>query len=94
LGITAVVDVQGVLKGVFTDGDLRRALDHETLDLRTAKVDDIYTQGGKTCVPHMLAAEALGLMERTAVNALIVVDDNQRPVGALNTHDLLRAGVI
>ncbi len=94
LGITAVVDAQGMLSGVFTDGDLRRALDHETLDLRTARVDDLYTPGGKTCAPHILAAEALGLMERTAVNALIVVDDNQRPIGALNTHDLLRAGVI
>ncbi|OYY73268.1 MAG: D-arabinose 5-phosphate isomerase [Gammaproteobacteria bacterium 28-57-27] len=94
LGITAVVDEQGVLTGVFTDGDLRRALDHKTLDLRAARVDDIYTPGGKTCPAHMLAAEALGLMERTAVNALIVVDEQQRPIGAFNTHDLLRAGVI
>jgi len=94
LGITAVVDAQGVLKGVFTDGDLRRALDHATLDLRTSRVDDLYTPGGKTCTAHMLAAEALGLMERTAVNALIVLDENQRPIGAFNTHDLLRAGVI
>lgn len=94
LGITAVVDAQGVLAGVFTDGDLRRALDHETLDLRAAHVDEIYTSGGKTCSAHMLAAEALGLMERTAVNALIVVDEQRRPIGAFNTHDLLRAGVI
>jgi len=94
LGITAVVDAQGVLAGVFTDGDLRRALDHETLDLRTAQVDDLYTPGGKTCAANILAAEALGLMERTAVNALIVVDESQRPIGAFNTHDLLRAGVI
>ncbi|MDD2893024.1 MAG: KpsF/GutQ family sugar-phosphate isomerase [Halothiobacillaceae bacterium] len=94
LGITAVVDAQGVLVGVFTDGDLRRALDHETLDLRAARVDEIYTPGGKTCSAHMLAAEALGLMERTAVNALIVVDEQRRPIGAFNTHDLLRAGVI
>ncbi|MGD9889343.1 MAG: KpsF/GutQ family sugar-phosphate isomerase [Halothiobacillaceae bacterium] len=94
LGITAVVDAQGKLAGVFTDGDLRRALDHETLDLRTALVDDVYTQGGKTCPPNILAAEALGLMERKAVNALVVVDEHQRPLGAFNTHDLLRAGVI
>ncbi len=94
LGITAVVNAEGVLVGVFTDGDLRRALDHETLDLRTAKVVDIYTPGGKTCSAHMLAAEALGMMERSSINALIVVDDAQRPVGAFNTHDLLRAGVI
>ncbi|HES77188.1 MAG TPA: KpsF/GutQ family sugar-phosphate isomerase, partial [bacterium] len=77
LGITAVVDAQGILVGVFTDGDLRRALDHATLDLRAAKVDDVFTPGGKTCPAHMLAAEALGMMERTAVNALIVVDEDQ-----------------
>ena len=94
LGMTAVVDAEGKLAGVFTDGDLRRALDHETLDLRNALVDDVYTQGGKTCLPNILAAEALGLMERKAVNALIVVDDHKRPLGAFNTHDLLRAGVI
>ena len=94
LGMTAVVDAEGKLAGVFTDGDLRRALDHETLDLRNALVDDVYTQGGKTCPPNILAAEALGLMERKAVNALIVVDDHKRPLGAFNTHDLLRAGVI
>ena len=94
LGITAVVDAEGVLSGVFTDGDLRRALDHASLDLRTARVEEIYTPGGKTCAAHTLAAEALGLMERSSINALIVVDEAQRPIGAFNTLDLLRAGVI
>ena len=94
LGMTAVVDAQGLLAGVFTDGDLRRALDHDALDLRNARVDDLYTLGGKTCSAHILAAEALGLMEQSRVNALIVLDDMQRPIGAFNTHDLLRAGVI
>jgi arabinose-5-phosphate isomerase len=94
LGLTAVVDADGRLSGVFTDGDLRRALDQESLDLRTARVDDVYTRGGKTCPPSMLAAEALGVMERLAVNALIVIDEEMRPIGAFNTHDLLRAGVI
>ncbi|HET20018.1 MAG TPA: KpsF/GutQ family sugar-phosphate isomerase [Chromatiales bacterium] len=93
LGITAVTDGEGRLAGVFTDGDLRRALDHDDIDLRGARVDDIYTPGGKTCSEGMLAAEALGLMERHKVNALIVTDPEGRPVGALNTHDLLRAGV-
>ncbi|MEW5973893.1 MAG: KpsF/GutQ family sugar-phosphate isomerase [Pseudomonadota bacterium] len=93
LGITAVVDAEGRLAGVFTDGDLRRALDHADIDLRGARVDELYTPGGKTCPEGMLAAEALGLMERHKINALIVVDEDRRPVGALNTHDLLRAGV-
>jgi len=93
LGITAVVNAQGQLAGVFTDGDLRRALDHTDIDLRRARVDDLYTPGGKTCPPGMLAAEALGLMERHKINALIVVDEDHHPVGAFNTHDLLRAGV-
>ncbi len=93
LGITAVVDAEGRLAGVFTDGDLRRALDHANIDLRGARIDELYTPGGKTCPAEMLAAEALGLMERHQINALIVVDEDRRPVGALNTHDLLRAGV-
>ncbi|MEW6445370.1 MAG: KpsF/GutQ family sugar-phosphate isomerase [Pseudomonadota bacterium] len=93
LGVTAVIDADGRLAGVFTDGDLRRALDHEGIDLRSARIDDVYTRGGKTCAPEMLAAEALGLMDRHKINALIVIDADNRPVGALNTHDLLRAGV-
>ncbi|TQV64894.1 MAG: KpsF/GutQ family sugar-phosphate isomerase [Halothiobacillaceae bacterium] len=93
LGVTAVVDAKGCLAGVFTDGDLRRALDHEGIDLRSARVDDLFTRGGKTCHAGMLAAEALGLMDRHKINALIVVDAEGRPIGALNTHDLLRAGV-
>lgn len=93
LGVTAVVDAEGCLAGVFTDGDLRRALDHEGIDLRSARVDDVYTQGGKTCQAGMLAAEALGLMDRHKINALIVIDAERRPIGAFNTHDLLRAGV-
>ncbi len=93
LGVTAVIDANGLLSGVFTDGDLRRALDHEGIDLRNARIDDVYTPGGKTCPADMLAAEALGLMDRHKINALIVVDADRRPIGALNTHDLLRAGV-
>lgn len=94
LGITAVVDEAGRLAGVFTDGDLRRALDHADIDLKTAQIDSYYTPGGKTCTERMLAAEALGLMERYKINALIVVDEERHPVGALNMHDLLRAGVV
>jgi arabinose-5-phosphate isomerase len=93
LGITAVVGADGRLAGVFTDGDLRRALDHADIDLRGARIDELYTPGGKTCPAGILAAEALGLMERHKINALIVVDEDRRPVGALNMHDLLRAGV-
>lgn len=93
LGMTAVVDVNGAQCGIFTDGDLRRALDSQ-LDLNKTPITDVMTSGGKTIPPGLLAAEALRLMEFHRINALLVVDHTQKVVGALNMHDLLRAGVI
>ncbi|ARU89731.1 KpsF/GutQ family sugar-phosphate isomerase [Pseudomonas sp. M30-35] len=93
LGMTVVIDKQGLLAGVFTDGDLRRTLDRE-IDLRVATIDQVMTAHGKTARAEMLAAEALKIMEDHKISALVVVDDSDRPIGALNMHDLLRAGVM
>ncbi|OOG42189.1 D-arabinose 5-phosphate isomerase [Rhodanobacter sp. C06] len=94
LGMTAVVDAEQHLLGVFTDGDLRRALDDVDVNLRGARVAELMTRGPKTIGPDKLAAEAAQLMEKHQINALLVVDDERRVVGALNIHDLLRARVV
>lgn len=93
LGMTAVVEVDGRLAGIFTDGDLRRTLDRP-IDIRQATIDDVMTVHGKTVHADMLAAEALKIMEDNKIGALIVVDENDHPVGAFNLQDLLRAGVM
>jgi arabinose-5-phosphate isomerase len=93
LGMTAIVETDGRLAGIFTDGDLRRTLDRD-VDLRQAVIDEVMTVHGKTVRPEMLAAEALKIMEDNKIGALIVVDENDRPIGAFNLQDLLRAGVM
>lgn len=94
LGLTAVVDDNDVLVGVFTDGDLRRAVDDEMIDLRTIEVGQVMTRGGKTIGADKLAIEAARLMEHHQINALLVTDQQGALVGALNFHDLLRARVV
>lgn len=94
LGMTAVVDAEDRLLGVFTDGDLRRALDDHAVDLRGATVAQLMSRGPKTIGPDKLAGEAAQLMERHGIHSLLVTDDNQHVVGALNIHDLLRARVV
>lgn len=94
LGMTAVIDADRRLLGVFTDGDLRRALDDEGVDLRGATVAELMTRGPKTIGADKLAIEAAQIMEKHQIHALLVVDDRQRVVGALNIHDLLRARVV
>jgi arabinose-5-phosphate isomerase len=93
LGMTVITEPDGRLAGIFTDGDLRRALDRG-VDVRQASIDELMTAGGKTVRPDMLAAEALKIMEDNRISALVAVDADQRAVGALNMHDLLRAGVM
>jgi len=93
LGMTAVIDDNGALLGIFTDGDLRRTLDNN-INIQSALVSNVMTPRCKTIRPDVLAAEALAIMEEDKINALIVTDDHNRPIGALNMHDLLRAGVI
>jgi arabinose-5-phosphate isomerase len=94
LGMTAVVDADRRLIGVFTDGDLRRALDDDGVDLRGARVAELMTRGPKTINADKLAIEAAQLMEKHQIHALLVVDERQKVVGALNIHDLLRARVV
>jgi len=94
LGMTAVVDADRHLLGVFTDGDLRRALDDDDIDLRGATVAELMTRGPKTIGADKLAIEAAQLMEKHQIHALLVVNDQQQVVGALNIHDLLRARVV
>jgi arabinose-5-phosphate isomerase len=93
LGMTGIVADDGTLLGVFTDGDLRRILDAR-VDLHDALVNDVMTKGGKTTRADQLAVEALNLMEAHKISALMVVDENRKPIGAFNMHMLLKAGVL
>ena len=93
LGMTAVVDPVGKVVGVFTDGDLRRALEH-ALDLHQVRVTDLMTPNPKTIGPDELAVVAVEKMETLKINGLLVVDADDILVGALNMHDLLKAGVV
>jgi arabinose-5-phosphate isomerase len=93
LGMTAVVDGADRVLGVFTDGDLRRALDR-AVDLHGTRMDQVMTRQAKTIRANTLAAEAVLLMETHRITSLVVVDSDDVLVGALNVHDLLRAGVV
>ena len=93
LGMTAVVDADNRLLGVFTDGDLRRALDART-DIHTTIIDAVMIRECKSVRPDMLAVSAVEMLDRYRITSLPVIDDAQRLVGALNVHDLLRAGVM
>jgi len=93
LGMTAVVNDKQAVIGVFTDGDLRRVLSHE-INIHTETLAKFITRDCKTGHPDMLAAEALELMQRYKINALLIVDKAQQLCGAINMHDLLRAGVV
>jgi arabinose-5-phosphate isomerase len=93
LGMTAVLDAQGRALGVFTDGDLRRVVDRAA-NLHTTRMEDVMTRHAKTVPANSLAAEAMHLMEQFRITALLVVDTEQHVVGALNVHDLMRAGVV
>ncbi|KDO01382.1 MULTISPECIES: KpsF/GutQ family sugar-phosphate isomerase [Pseudomonas] len=93
LGMTVVLEADGRLAGIFTDGDLRRSLDRN-IDVHKTLIEEVMTAHGKTARAEMLAAEALKIMEDHKISALVVIDKDERPVGALNMHDLLRAGVM
>jgi len=93
LGMTAITDTDGKLVGIYTDGDLRRTLD-QGIDIHSANVKDVLHSNCVTSSPNVLAAEALQVMQSKKINALLVIDENRQLVGALNMHDLLRAGVV
>jgi arabinose-5-phosphate isomerase len=93
MGMTAVIDSGERVRGIFTDGDLRRSLE-KGLDFDQTAVTQVMTAGPRTIRPEALAVEAVQLMERHKVNQLLVVDERGRLAGALNMHDLFRAKVI
>lgn len=93
LGMTAVVDERRCVLGIFTDGDLRRTLDRP-VDVRTVTMREVMTPQPRTITPRVLAAEAVHVMETARITQLLVVDDSNVLVGALNVHDLFRAGVM
>jgi arabinose-5-phosphate isomerase len=93
MGMTAVIDAAGMVAGIFTDGDLRRAIDRG-LDLKSVPIEQVMTAKPRTIGPDRLAAEAVRLMQEFRITQVLVVDEANRLAGALNTHDLLRAGVI
>jgi arabinose-5-phosphate isomerase len=93
LGMTAVVETDGKVAGLFTDGDLRRALEH-ALDLQQARIADLMTSNPKTIRADELAVAAVEKMDTLKINGLLVVDADNTLVGALNMHDLLKAGVV
>lgn len=93
LGMTLILAPDRTLAGIFTDGDLRRALD-KGIDVRDASIDALMTHGGKTARPEMLAAQALKIMQDYKISSLPVINEHNQAIGALNMHDLLRAGVM
>ncbi|HSB49657.1 MAG TPA: KpsF/GutQ family sugar-phosphate isomerase [Burkholderiales bacterium] len=93
MGMTTVLDAAGRVVGIFTDGDLRRSLE-KGVDLRRTPISEVMTRGPRTIGPGRLAAEAVEIMERLKINQLVVVDEDEKLLGALNMHDLFRAKVI
>jgi arabinose-5-phosphate isomerase len=93
LGMTAIVDADDVILGIFTDGDLRRALD-AGVDVRKTTMQEIMHTKCKTITADVLAVEAVHLMEENKITGLLVADADSRLVGALNIHDLFRAGIM
>tara|TARA_R110002096_G_scaffold263262_1_gene456797 strand:- start:69887 stop:70867 length:981 start_codon:yes stop_codon:yes gene_type:complete len=93
LGVTTIVDSDNNILGIFTDGDLRRTLD-SNIDINSCLVKDVMTKNGKNIKANSLAASALSLMEKHSINALVVVDEQEKLIGILNMHDLLRARVV
>jgi arabinose-5-phosphate isomerase len=93
LGMTAIVDPDDHVIGIYTDGDLRRTLG-QGVDVRHAGIDEVMTRGGKSIAADHLAAEAVQLMEKHKISALLVKDADGHLEGVIHMHDLLRAGVV
>jgi arabinose-5-phosphate isomerase len=92
-GMTTITNTQGELLGVFTDGDLRRIIDSKA-DLSSVNMSQVMTENPKTVNHDMLVAEALTIMEKASITAVVVEDASNHPIGVLHMHDILRAGVI
>ncbi len=92
LGMTTILDANNELAGIFTDGDIRRAFDNN-IDIHKTRIHEVMTRNPKVIQPGMLAAEALNLMETYKITSLVVMEEN-KPVGVVHMHDILRAGVM
>lgn len=93
LGMTTVVNENGELAGIFTDGDIRRAFDTNT-DIHQTAIHQVMTKNPKVIQRGTLAAEALHIMETYKITSLIVTNEENKPVGVVHMHDILRAGVM
>lgn len=93
LGMTTIINQQGELLGIFTDGDLRRKLEQDS-ELLHRSIAEVMTVGGKTVLEGTLAYEAVRIMQDHSISALVVLSNDKKPIGALNMHDLLQAGVV
>jgi arabinose-5-phosphate isomerase len=93
LGMTCVVDADGRLRGIITDGDLRRALERTT-DLLQVQARSLMTPNPKLVEAESLATDALALMEKFSITSLLIIDAEARPRGVLHIHDLLKAGLL
>ena len=93
MGLTAIVDDANKVLGVFTDGDLRRAIDRK-IDIHGTSIRDVMTANCRTATIDMLAGEVLNVMEQQRINGLLIVDSENMLVGVINMHDLLRAGIV
>lgn len=93
LGMTAIVDVQDKLLGIYTDGDLRRSLDKD-IDVRNTAISDVMIKNCLTTGENELAASVVKVMDEKNINGLLVVDDEGKLIGAFNMHDILRAGIM
>lgn len=94
LGVTSVIDNNGKLLGVITDGDLRRGLEKFGGDFFSLKAGDVMTHRPKTIKKNMLAAKAVALMEKYSITVLVVADDYDAVEGIIHLHDLLKAGIV
>lgn len=94
LGMAIITDSSGNLSGILTDGDIRRVVVKYSSDITNLKAKDVMTANPKTVAQHDFAASALHLMEKYSITALAVVDNNNKPIGIVHIHDLLKAGVV
>lgn len=92
LGMTCVIDSQGYLVGVYTDGDIRRTLTQQN-DINTTPLKKVMSRNCRTIGQDMLAAEALAIMQKHSITSLVIIGDDSRPAAVVHLHDLLRAGV-
>jgi arabinose-5-phosphate isomerase len=93
LGMTTVIDDEGVLVGLYTDGDLRRSLDQK-IDIYKTAISDVMNHQCTTVTANLLAVDALTIMQDRKINGVIVINGQKQAIGALNMHDLLKAGVM